>query len=423
MSWNSTVNDSYQGVENVNEAMSVVDNIATVVFGQKKAIQQSARSSRVYAVNDRRPNMDKYQVPDEYMIKIKAIRHNGADTKNNTEVNIVGKLQEKFSLGVNSIWKPLIPMDAMGGMGDLANSGMQLLTGRTLIASAASRRIWAGTSPIVLNIVMRLEAINDAQEDVANQCRALMQLCLPTRVTGGASDFLPFLAPAGPSPFVIPEEFQKSWTQLKSIAPVANMSAGGGFGGALINSFEWGGDKLVSLVKAGSEFIDRGTDIDIRIGTFLKFKKVIVKSVDASFDNKFDRKGQPISATVTMVIETYEIISQEDLVYEGVMAKDGIFTSTREVTKSTGLPPMGRSTETTQGAQKPTLSTLDKIRNTVKAGTKAATRIIHTGNNIKNTVDTIKSTMNKPTASGVFGSINRTVSSGKGVSTTMGGLI
>ena len=56
-----------------------------------------------------------------------------------------------------------------------------------------------------------------------------------------------------------------------------------------------------------------GDNVTIYIGSYLVFEKVVIKEVNPVFDTRVTREGWPISAEVSVVFETYEILTKEVL--------------------------------------------------------------------------------------------------------------
>jgi hypothetical protein len=61
------------------------------------------------------------------------------------------------------------------------------------------------------------------------------------------------------------------------------------------------------------EGLKGGDKIMVELGRFVTFFNVIVREVSATVPIKFDPLGNPVSATVNMVFETYEMMTVEGL--------------------------------------------------------------------------------------------------------------
>ncbi len=197
---------------------------------------------------------------------------------------IVGAvMQDTLALRVESAWKPLedlAPPEAKR-YGDIANAISQALAKRSLLTSYTSRRIWAGTSPVEMNITLRFEAVYDAYSEVVEPCMALQMMALPTTGTGnlfGLNANLPLLAPPGPSPY------QLEGTPAESVK-----------------------DNKVARYMA------QGDNISISMGALLYFNNIIIHAVTVTFDTRITEQGHPISAKVDIVFQTYEILTKKGL--------------------------------------------------------------------------------------------------------------
>jgi hypothetical protein len=94
---------------------------------------------------------------------------------------------------------------------------------------------------------------------------------------------LPLLSPPGPSPF--------SWEGiLSSRKPVNELN--------------------ISSIVEGTKGGDR---IILQLGKFLNFDDVIIREVSTAYHIKMDTFGDPISADINVVLETYEIPTVQTL--------------------------------------------------------------------------------------------------------------
>jgi hypothetical protein len=234
--------------------------------------------------------------PDEYLVRITSIRN---------MVSVVGLLQEDITMRVESRWDSFIPttMLAKGNMLLQLVSEMKGTAGgpKSLVTKAASRRLWVGSTPMTLSLKLKFEAINDSFKDVVEPCRILQSLALPSEpgrrdVTPaevssaydqkgitGVIGLLPTLTPPGPSPF--------SWEGiLTSRKPIDELN-------------------ITSIIE-GSKGGDR---IMLQLGKFLRFDDVIVREVSTTYHARMDMFGDPISADIAVVFETYEIPTVQSL--------------------------------------------------------------------------------------------------------------
>ena len=216
---------------------------------------------------------DGKRIPDAYLVRISSLRN---------AATITSPLQEDINLKLESHWSSLLPT----GLLQQADKAAQLFTGGkvSLITKATSRRVWTGSSPLILSLKLRFEAIFDPYNEVVNPIRILSAMALPKEtnlqkegLVSGAINELPFLGPPGPSPFLTEGVLTKS------------------------------GNKATTFLDS----LQGGDNIQIELGRFLTFYDVIIKSVSPTIPIKFDSFGNPVSAIVNIVFETYEMLTAE----------------------------------------------------------------------------------------------------------------
>jgi hypothetical protein len=216
------------------------------------------------------------KVPEAYKVKITSYRNNA---------KVIGLMQDDIQLKVASSWVPAVPTNASA----LGNILVQAITGgsKSLISKTVSRRVWSGTSPIVMSLNLRFEAVNDADREVVEPCRVLQSLALPSEFSGfsenesGEREESLLLGPPGPSPFLL-EKYQ-------------------GDNKTIQDATSWWGE------------YQGGDLIIVELGGFLTFYNVIVSEVSVQVPPKFTRDNRPIGATVHMTFETYEMPTVESL--------------------------------------------------------------------------------------------------------------
>jgi len=231
----------------------------------------------------------------EYLARITSFRN---------AVTVVGILQEDILTKVESKWEPLVPYSLLAK----GNTAVQVLTKsrKSLITKSTSRRMWQGSSPMVLNLKLRFEAIEDPFTDVVEPVRILQSMALPsdssesfdrsqpsqklTSLSGLISagkaylGGVPVLGPPGPTPFTT-----EGLLNLKG--PTGDFSES---------------TKTIEGLKGGDLIM-------VELGRLLTFYNVIVSSVTGSHAIKFDQYGDAVSAEVNVVFETYEMMTVESL--------------------------------------------------------------------------------------------------------------
>jgi len=257
---------------------------------------------------------DGRELPPEYLVRVTSLRN---------RVTIKSPLQEDIHLKVNSQWVPLLPHNLL----TTANLLVQATTlgRRSFITKATTRRIWTGSSPMRLSLKMRFEAVEDEIKEVAFPLYYLSAMALPSQrnltekemnasVNGSlglkiggligkglkklsekAEDIatlggiIPLLCPPGPSPFSTQNILDLR--AASSVLPTVVVEAGTSIFDSLV-----GGDKIM-----------------IELGDFITFYNVIIQEVNSTVPIKFAPSGWPISATVNVGFETYEMMTVEDL--------------------------------------------------------------------------------------------------------------
>lgn len=181
------------------------------------------------------------------------------------EFTVNAFLQEKIVLSVSSDWQGVTQDIPGADVFNAADTLTQAFLSKTLISTLSQRRKWAGSSPISIRMKLRFEAFKDPYTEVVVPCIGLQGLVLPS---GGIGNTI-FLTPPGPNPFDL---------TLK-------------------------GDADTALTE----------NIEVNIGGgFLDFTSVIIKDVQVTFENRMGVRG-PIGADVDLGIETYQMLTREDL--------------------------------------------------------------------------------------------------------------
>jgi len=199
-------------------------------------------------------------ISNRYIMTLRA--YSAAEVK--PYLTVYAYLQDKFSMSSGTQWTGII-QDIPGGETALkgwADSLSQAIFGKALISTISQQRKWAGSEPIGLTFKLKFEAVNSVETEVLQPCRKLQGLTLPRE---GVLNTV-FLTPPGPNPytFVKPEE------------------------------------------------ATRGDNIVIDIGSFIRFRSVIVRSVKVTYENRM-ASGGPIGAEVELGIETWRMLTREEL--------------------------------------------------------------------------------------------------------------
>ncbi len=229
-------------------------------------------------------NSDGKKVPPEYLVTITSIRN---------QCSVVSILQEPIQMDVESRWKPFIPTQLL----DNGNTMVQMFTGgrKSLVTKACSRRLWEGSTPITLSLMLRFEAVKNTQIEVVEACKILQKMSLPSERSNSSNDNtlledvisnVPTLIPPGPTPFTL--------SGILDLRSTSGQNSGTRF----------------NKIKEG---MGGGDVIIIEIGRFLTFYNVILNKVGVSIPPTMSNDGNPISATANVVFETYEMTTTEEL--------------------------------------------------------------------------------------------------------------
>lgn len=263
---------------NIADAVRTVSSVTGLNIAQNKTfstIYSIARkfglTSKFNLINCGTPESILSQAPSQYVINILGTSvAKDASGNSKTLYNINALLQERIKIRTSATWESLTP----NSFSATINSISQGVTGLSVASSLATRRIWTGTKPLELEITFKFEAQEDPKMEVVYPSLVLKQMSLPGRsFTGGAELFL---IPPGPSPF---SEVQDV---LRNIGVTKGISGG-------------------------------GEETTLSIGSFLRFKRVIIDSVDSVYDARFGVDNNPMGATVKVVFSTYEIMTKESL--------------------------------------------------------------------------------------------------------------
>lgn len=258
-------------------------------------VRTQTTGERKFALSECGYIADGKPVPAEYLTRVTSIRN---------RTTVISPLQDTLQLRVDSHWEPIVPTSLLS----TGNVLLQVATkGRkSLVTRATSRRIWSGSSPMRLSLQMRFEAYMNPFREVVEPCRILQSMALPSesvraktqgepsavetalnvagKLFGVNTSSLPFLSPPGPTPF--------STEGVLNFQRTSNIS------------------KDVTAIQEG---LQGGDLIFIELGRFLTFYNVVIRTVSASIPIKFDPHGDPVSATLTVEFETYEMMTTQGL--------------------------------------------------------------------------------------------------------------
>ena len=225
---------------------------------------------------------DYYNVPDPYRIHV-LLKEMPSSGEGGRWWVVRGVMQEGLRFRTESSWEPLVPQGS-GGVADIA---AQIGLRSSIRNRWTSRRMWRGTSPLSIEVPLKFHAVRDAYSEVVWPAMRLQQLALPSSTDDPENRVsflgvpLPVIRPPGPSPFAVDEilSFFRIDTRESSLAA----------------------------------HLRSGDNIQVAIGRQWLFPNVIVKEVSVEFDPKFTPEGYPIEARVSMVFETYQMMTRDEL--------------------------------------------------------------------------------------------------------------
>jgi hypothetical protein len=197
----------------------------------------------------------------------------------NGSTGIWASLPEEFSLETTSEWSPIlsglaqkISSSLLGSLAAGVETAVQA-AGFSLMTKYTSHLVWNSTSPIVMRIPIKLDAVYDAKSDVTQIVMRLLSLTLPSDTFGN-----------------------------------------NGILGNLL-------DNTVPLSAPGPNMLPTSKyDIHMSLGRLLFFPNIIVTGVSAMFNTRPTTDGDFISADVDITISTPTIYTKRDLstVFRGI---------------------------------------------------------------------------------------------------------
>ncbi len=253
-------------------------------------------------------------VPEEYIVTILS---NQSAPGGTGKIVVRAILQEEVTMYTGSKWESFIDTIRNSQFGDIAELGAQALFNISLQNAVTSRRIWRGTEPIALTLNLRFEEEYNSNIEVMQACEALQCMCLP----GEDEHALGLLIPPGPSPFMTG----------------------------------------IGRLDKSKEFIS------VYIGGALSFINVIIKSVSVSYQVRMGVDGFFKAAKVSIVFETYEVVTKNRLRTSGPK-NGGIYNSLGVQNANRYGPSFQPMTQETQSIVETASKTANKAQNFLGPG-------------------------------------------------------
>ena len=179
-------------------------------------------------------------------------------------LTVSGWMPEDISFSVQSDWDQPFQEGNSKTQAILSTAGIS-----TKLLSLSSQ-VWSGSSPVTLSIPLDFYAETNAFQEVVTPVQNLMQMALPDTATVGFAGGATFLVPPGP----------------------ISLDA--------VNQ---------AITQEGSS----GDNIIISLGSFLRFSKVVVKSVTPSFSLKLSKEGHPMRARVEIEFSSFGTMTKRQL--------------------------------------------------------------------------------------------------------------
>lgn len=275
------------------------------------------------------PQPDSANVSNNYADVYKIKIHSSA-----SNTIIVGAMPESFSLSLQANWpnsfdKPLQDLvkgaNISKGFNQKADFGAiaAQIAGISTRAKWLSIATWESGSPLSIELPMVFKAFNNSVEDVTDQIVKLMSMVAP-----GTSDLGTFLPPG---PTIL---------------------------GNFING-QTGGSHTLS-----------GDIITVNLGLFMRLSPVIVKGVSSEVQSQFDAKGNPMSTTINVSIETPYVVTKEDLV--GFFLNNSLRKSSADYRQDGGIQSLSTIASDLSGIANTAQQALNGAVNTLVNGTSPA---------------------------------------------------
>jgi hypothetical protein len=261
---------------------------------------------------------DDPEYPEELMARVVIRSLATITTKGAKVVEVVAPMQDPINLRLQNAWEPVAPMG--GYMAPGLQAALQSAANVQLVSRLMTRRIWRGAHPMQMRIKMMFEAKVDPVKEVANQCALLMKAASPAQLSLKGVPINCVLIPPGPAPFTSADLNEAAGTAAAMGKAISGMT--GGLTENLGNQISTGLANFKSYVggtalgkgyrRAQEATKEAGTDdIDIYIGNFCTFKRVIIEEVDVEFDmTRIHVSGYPLGATAIVQFSTYEIVTK-----------------------------------------------------------------------------------------------------------------
>ena len=238
------------------------------------------------------PSSVKERFDEKYMIMIKV----DSPRLNLSNEWIVGRLPEEFSYNVSSSYTEQWQNSGQG----ILSLGTSIATGRVLGSTILSTSRWQGSSPIDYDVPIEFVAEKNAWDDVIYPLIILQKLALPS---GGEE---------------ISDERVRNIRENVSAAVESSLNriASGDLEGLSRDVIE-----AITITPPGPQFAtlaeDVADDIAIYLGTFMRFRYVVITSISVQMSGIQAQHG-PVKATANINFQSSLPSSSEliDYIYQ-----------------------------------------------------------------------------------------------------------
>lgn len=208
------------------------------------------------------------------------------------QIRVVANTPEQIHIATGSVWEPRMAgslrntlLGNGGGLGNFAANMAFFETNLDIVVQSLTFQAWQSSSPIEFNMTLLFDAENDAFNDVVLPMSKLQEMTLPYNLAANPD----IMMPPGPAPL----------------------------------------------------FPDRSR-VSIRIGRFLYIHSIVLKSVNNTFDTRYDANGQPISGQSEITFATINTPSRADVTSFYILRNHGINGSYGTRMGSSSLTPGAR---------------------------------------------------------------------------------
>ena len=209
---------------------------------------------------------------EQYKIKI-TYEVNTSAGREGKPILIEGWMPESITTTAGSEWGQPFDDSFVGGIiNDISDLGGKLIP----TFKALSSQVWQGNTPIAITIPIEFIAYSSALKQVVEPTVSLIRMALPREEQFGDFSYRG-------------KQITDGITVLKAPGPSA----------------------VVDLPGIGQYF--KSEDITVKLGSFMTFKRAIIKDVNVTWDLKLSPEGYPMRSEVEIQIESPTVITKQGI--------------------------------------------------------------------------------------------------------------